>query len=254
MLGGLLARVVLTVVGVEATDAVMTARERDAHTAHGELVEVDGHTMHVAVSGSGDTTVVLLPGLGTAAPMLDFEPLTRELSTWATVAVVEPFGYGWSDATEDPMLPSDVAADVQKALDAAGVDGPVVMAAHSIGGLYAQAFADAYPERTVAVVGLDPTMPRTDDVLPASEKEEDPFADPIPASIELLARGGWVRVMQAIGGAGERPAWRDAASTDYLRGSGCARDVPLVGEHYVHHEHAAEISAQIESFLAECLG
>ncbi|GAA3809131.1 alpha/beta fold hydrolase [Cellulomonas soli] len=322
VLGGLLALVVLTVVGVKATDAVMTARERDAHAAPGELVEVDGHTMHVAVSGSGDTTVVLLPGLGTAAPVLDFEPLTRELSTWATVAVVEPFGYGWSDATDDPMLPSDVAADVQKALDAAGVDGPVVMAAHSIGGLYAQAFADAYPERTVAVVGLDPTMPRTDDVLPASEKEEDPFADPIPASIELLARGGWVRVMQAIGGddpqmfsgatqaqgyseenlalqttvsnwsavssnvvwqaahleeavdevrdltfspdvpvlvftadpAGERPAWRDAASTDYLRGSGCARDVPLVGEHYVHHEHAAEISAQIESFLAECLG
>ncbi|WP_197029908.1 alpha/beta fold hydrolase [Cellulomonas sp. URHE0023] len=321
VLGGLLAFVVVVVVGVKATDTVMTARERDAHRAPGELVEVDGHRMHLLVSGSGDTTVVLLPGLGTAAPVLDFEPLTRELSTWATVVVVEPFGYGWSDATDDPMLPSDVAADVQQALDAAGIDGPVVIAAHSIGSLSAQAFADAYPERTAAVVGLDPTMPRTDDFLPAAEKEEDPFADPVPASFEVLARGGWVRVVQAIAGddpqmfsgatraqgysaenlalqsaignwtglssnavwqaahledeveevrdlrfspdvpalvftadpVHERPTWRDAASADYLAGSGCARDVPLVGEHYVHHEHAAEISAQLESFLAECL-
>ncbi|WP_448630924.1 hypothetical protein [Cellulomonas soli] len=165
-------------------------------------------------------------------------------------------------------------------------------------------------------------MPRTEDLLPAAEKaaEGDPFADPIPVPLEVAARGGWVRVLQAIGGhdpqmfsgatsaqgyseenlalqstvsnwsaissnvvwqadhledavdevhdltfapdvpvlvftadpAGERPAWRDAASADYLRGSGCAKDVPLVGEHYVHHEHAAEISAQVESFLADC--
>lgn len=312
--------VLVALVGVKVTDTVMTARERDAHPAPGQLVHVDGHRMHVAVSGTGGPTIVLLPGLGTAAPVLDFEPLTRRLATWATVAVVEPFGYGWSDPTDGPMLPSDVASDVHDALAAAGVEGPYVMAAHSIGGLYVQAFADAYPEQTAAVVGLDPTMPRTDDHLPAAEREADAFADPVPTSLELLARVGGVRVLQALNGddpqmfsgatraagydaenlalqttvsnwsamssnviwqaahleeavrqvrdlhfapdvpvlvftadpAGERPTWRDAASADYLDGSTCARDVPLVGEHYVHHEHAEQIAQEVESFLAQC--
>lgn len=46
-------------------------------------------------------TIVLLPGLGTAAPILDFMPLATELSKTNRVVIVKPFGYGWSDITND---------------------------------------------------------------------------------------------------------------------------------------------------------
>jgi hypothetical protein len=45
-------------------------------------------------SGQGEETVVLLHGLGTGAPALDFKLLVDELSPFDKVVVIEPFGYG----------------------------------------------------------------------------------------------------------------------------------------------------------------
>jgi pimeloyl-ACP methyl ester carboxylesterase len=186
----------LVMVGVvKVADLGLTAAERRAHPAPGMLVDVGGRRMHVLVAGSGGPTIVLLPGLGTPSPVYDFEPLTEELSTWATVAVVEPFGYGWSDTTNTSMRPAEVASDLRAALAGAGVAGPYVLMGHSLGGLYVQAFADHYPGDTSAVVGIDPTMPRVVDDI-SRTTDVDPFADPIPWYLEALAWGGWVRVIQ----------------------------------------------------------
>ena len=122
--------------GVKVADVVLTARERADHPAPGQLVDVDGHKMHVHTTGQGDTSIVLLPGLAVPAPDLDFEPLVRELSGWATVTVVEPFGYGWSDVTDSSMLPRDIARDVHTALHAAGVKGPYVLMGRFPGFIY----------------------------------------------------------------------------------------------------------------------
>jgi pimeloyl-ACP methyl ester carboxylesterase len=190
----------VAIAGVKVVDVVLTHRERAAHPAPGTLVDVDGHQMHVQVSGAGEATVVLLPGLGTASPVGDFEQLTGHLSTWASVAVVEPFGYGWSDATDGSMRPAQMAEDMHDALTAAGVQGPFVLMAHSIGALSAQAFADRYPGEVAAVVGVDPSMPRTEDFAPAPEDGADPYASPLPWFVEPLARGGWLRVLQGVVG------------------------------------------------------
>ena len=36
--------------------------------------------MHITQAGEGETTIVLLPGLGEGLPSADFAPLIRELS------------------------------------------------------------------------------------------------------------------------------------------------------------------------------
>ena len=79
---------------------VMTTYEQKKYPAIGQLVEVDGKSMHVYTKGDGDNTIVLLSGHGTAAPALDFEPLIDELAKNNKVVVVESFGYGWSDITD----------------------------------------------------------------------------------------------------------------------------------------------------------
>ena len=134
---------------------------------------------------------MLLPGLGVPAPVLDFEPLTQELSQWARVTVVEPFGYGWSEGSDSPMLPGDVARDVHTALHGAGVPGPYVLMGHSLAGLYSQKFIETFPGEVSGFVGLDPTNPVT-----ASPPEDD-F---ISGVLTTLARLGGVRVAQAIRG------------------------------------------------------
>ena len=72
----------------------MVAYEQKKYPALGELVEVDGKNMHVYTKGEGPNTIILLSGLGTTAPVLDFEPLINEMSKSNKVVVVEPFGYG----------------------------------------------------------------------------------------------------------------------------------------------------------------
>ena len=189
---GVAVLVLVLLVGVmKVTDVAMTASERAANPAPGVMVDVGGRRMHVHTVGQGETSIVLLPGLGTSAPVLDFEPLTQELSRWARVTVVEPFGYGWSEGSDSPMLPGDVARDVHTALHGAGVPGPYVLMGHSIAGLYSQKFIETFPGEVSGFVGLDPTNPVT-----ASPPEDD-F---ISGVLTTLARLGGVRVAQAIRG------------------------------------------------------
>ena len=189
---GVAVLVLVLLVGVmKVTDVAMTASERAANPAPGVMVDVGGRRMHVHTVGQGETSIVLLPGLVTSAPVLDFEPLTQELSRWARVTVVEPFGYGWSEGSDSPMLPGDVARDVHTALHGAGVPGPYVLMGHSIAGLYSQKFIETFPGEVSGFVGLDPTNPVT-----ASPPEDD-F---ISGVLTTLARLGGVRVAQAIRG------------------------------------------------------
>ena len=189
---GVAVLVLVLLLGVmKVTDMAMTASERAANPAPGVMVDVGGRRMHVYTVGQGEASIVLLPGLGTSAPVLDFEPLTQELSQWARVTVVEPFGYGWSEGSDSPMLPGDVARDVHTALHGAGVPGPYVLMGHSLAGLYSQKFIEMFPGEVSGFVGLDPTNPAT-----ASPPEDD-F---ISGVLTTLARLGGVRVVQAIRG------------------------------------------------------
>ena len=189
---GVAVLVLVLLLGVmKVTDMAMTASERAANPAPGVMVDVGGRRMHVHTVGQGEASIVLLPGLGVPAPVLDFEPLTQELSQWARVTVVEPFGYGWSEGSDSPMLPGDVARDVHTALHGAGVPGPYVLMGHSLAGLYSQKFIETFPGEVSGFVGLDPTNPVT-----ASPPEDD-F---ISGVLTTLARLGGVRVAQAIRG------------------------------------------------------
>ena len=193
---GVAVLVLVLLLGVmKVTDMAMTASERAANPAPGVMVDVGGRRMHVHTVGQGDASIVLLPGLGTPAPLLDFEPLVQELSQWATVTVVEPFGYGWSEGSDSPMLPEDIARDTRTALHGAGVPGPYVLMGHSIAGLYSQKFIELFPDEVRAYVGLDPTNPVT-----ASPPEDDWQASFISGVLTTLARLGGVRVAQAIRG------------------------------------------------------
>ncbi|HWP68065.1 MAG TPA: alpha/beta hydrolase, partial [Rectinemataceae bacterium] len=63
---------------------------------YGRLVNVGGGEMHVFSMGSGEKTIVLLPGLGVSLPSAEFGPLMRKLAEKYTVVCVEYFGVGFS--------------------------------------------------------------------------------------------------------------------------------------------------------------
>ena len=83
--------------------------------------------MSIYVTGRGENTIVLLPGLGTAAPILYFMPLAQALARENRVVVVEPLGYGWSDTTKEARTVENTVEELRSALKAEGLDGPYVL-------------------------------------------------------------------------------------------------------------------------------
>ncbi|MCT2347282.1 alpha/beta fold hydrolase [Niallia taxi] len=182
---------------------IMTAYEQKSYPPKGELLEVDGKQMHVYTKGEGDNTIVLLSGLGTAAPTLDFEPLVNEMAKDNKVVVVELFGYGWSENTNKERTVKNIVGEIRTALKKANIPGPYILMPHSISGIYSMYFAYTYPEEVKAVIGIDPTLP----------KELDYFGESLPAMpkfLSLVSPTGLARLAVLINSKGFLPIAEEA--------------------------------------------
>jgi pimeloyl-ACP methyl ester carboxylesterase len=151
--------------------AVLTQYERTSTDPYGRRVAVEGGSVNVVDHAADGPTVVLLSGLGTPAPALDFGPLVRELDGYRVV-VVEGFGYGYADMAAPERTVENVSQELHSALEAAGVEGPYMLAGHSLAGFYILDYVNRYPGEVSAVVGIDTTVPAfaaDQDHAPAAE-------------------------------------------------------------------------------------
>lgn len=138
---------------------ICSSKEKELLVPLGELVEVNGHNMSVYTEGSGDKTLVFMSGSGTCSPILDFKSLYSLLSDDYKIAVVEKFGYGFSDVVDEDRNIDTILNETRMALKKAGIEGPYVLCPHSMSGLEALYWAQKYPEEVEAIVGLDMAVP-----------------------------------------------------------------------------------------------
>lgn len=173
------------------TSQIITTYEQEKYQPLGQLVDMDGKNMHVYTKGKGKNTIVLLSGLGTAAPALDFEPLINELSKNNKVVVVELFGYGWSDITNKERTVENIVGEIRTALHKSNIKGPYILMPHSISGIYSMYFANKYPNEIRAIIGIDPTLPKQLDYF-------DESAPTMPKYMSFLAPTGIARLAMYI--------------------------------------------------------
>ena len=156
---GIMALVFVVLLVVSASiNLVLTRQEKSRFRPYGHRVSVDGGSMNVWQNGHAGPTMVLLSGLGTAAPGLDFAPLIRQLRAY-DVIVVEGSGYGYSDMTARPRTVQNITTELHDALAKIGAPQPYILVGHSIAGFYMLSYAHRYPSQVSAVVGIDPTVP-----------------------------------------------------------------------------------------------
>lgn len=138
--------------------------------AYGQVVEVNGKNMTVEIFNQDleGPAIVLLPGWGCASPVLEFKPLAERLSDDYTVIIIEPFGYGLSDETDQERTVENITEELRQCILELGYEEYYLMG-HSIAGLYCLYWANAYPEEVKGFIGIDPSVPHmTDD-------ENEPF-------------------------------------------------------------------------------
>ena len=74
-------------------------------SAYGQEIEIAGIKMTADVKGQGNKpTIILLPGWGSASPILEFLPLAKALAENFCVITIEPFGYGLSDGNSTEQI------------------------------------------------------------------------------------------------------------------------------------------------------
>ena len=129
---------------------------------NGQLVNVDGHNIHIFRIGNIDNPkIVLMSGSGTVAPVYDFKILYEKLSKNFRVIVIEKFGYGYSDIFDSPADVDTIVSTQKKALDAIGENGPYILLPHSMSGIEALRWAQIYSDDVVAIIGNDMCTPLT---------------------------------------------------------------------------------------------
>lgn len=139
---------------------IRLTKESALRSPLGRMAEVDGHNMSVYIEGEGDTTLVFMSGGGTCSPILDFKSLYSLLRDDYKVAVVEKFGYGFSDVVDTDRDIDSILEDTRAGLAAAGLNAPYVLCPHSMSGLEALYWAQQYPDEVSAIIGLDMSVPR----------------------------------------------------------------------------------------------
>ena len=149
-----------------AVNQILTAVEKGKYKPPGVMVQVGGRGMHIYSEGSGEKTIVLLSGYGTGSPVLDFAPLTKELAKTYKVAVVENFGYGWSDKAKTPRTVQNIVEETRTALGEAGYKPPYILMPHSISGLYSLYYANTYPQEVAGIACIDTSVPEQFSGLP----------------------------------------------------------------------------------------
>lgn len=140
-------------------ETVREAQDRTAFAAPGDLVDVGGHRLHINCTGTGTPTVVLEAGLGEPSTVMAGW-IAPAVTRTTRVCAYDRAGKGWSDPAPEGADPLAVVTDLHTLLARHGETGPFVLAGHSSGGVYVQAYAATYPDDVAGLVLLD-AQPRT---------------------------------------------------------------------------------------------
>lgn len=135
----------------------LTLERRDIrrHPAPGQLIDVGGRRLHVVDKGIGSPCVVFESGLGCYS--LDWRRIASYVSTCTRTVHYDRAGLGWSDRGPRPRDANAAARDLNNVLLHLGVTEPLVLVAHSFGGIYARVFAQLYLDRVAGMVLIDPS-------------------------------------------------------------------------------------------------
>lgn len=123
------------------------------------FVEVDGHKLHVRLSGTakpGVPTVVFESGLG-SPPTDTWLSVRSDVAATTRTIAYDRAGIGASEPGPEPRSIKQLVAELRALLATLEAPPPYVLVGHSYGGAIIHAFAATYPKEIAGLVYVDPT-------------------------------------------------------------------------------------------------
>lgn len=145
-------------------------------------VAAGGRQLKLVCWGMGTPTVLLETG-GANIEEWTGSGIVDQLASRTRVCTYDRAGTGASDAAPNKRRDADDAvADTHALLDAAGVNGPLVLLGRSFGGMMVAHYADVMPQDVIGVVILDTPAPSAE----FTEKSEPGLVWDAPGNTEHL--------------------------------------------------------------------
>lgn len=149
---------ILMTIGI-VFQGIGASRDMKKYTAVGETYEIYGNKMHIYTGGKGDSTVVFHAGSGTPNPYVDFSMFYDRIGNETKYAVIDRFGYGYSDLTNRKRDIDNIVDENRKLLQKSGQEPPYILVGHSLSSLEVIRYAQKYPEEVKGIVLLDGGSP-----------------------------------------------------------------------------------------------
>lgn len=174
------------------------------------LINIGGRHLHLTCDGNKLPLVIFESGMGsTWESWLSIQP---HVAQFARVYSYDRAGLGKSDPAPTPRTCQNMVDDLRSLLDAAKVEPPYVLVAHSYGGMNVRLFASQYPQDILGMVLVDSVHEdrhiQFETVLSNDlmERQRNYLADPSRNSENI----------------------DEVASSDQLRAAKCKFDFPIV--------------------------
>lgn len=192
-LGGLFGLVFILAGAGFTYQTIATEQDQAAYPPPGQLVDVGGHRLHIQCVGAGSPTVVTESGLGGTS--LDWSLVQPSVAQTTRICTYDRAGFGWSEPGPSPRTSGRIVEELRSLLAGAGIAGPYVLVAHSVGGLHAQLFASRYAAAVAGLVLLDPTPAAyLASLEPAAQRDAAPPMDQL-RMLQLMQPIGLTRLL-----------------------------------------------------------
>ncbi len=164
-------------------------------------IDIGGRQIHLECAGSGSPTVILVSGYRNNAEIWTVEPgpgltpvfpaiagFTRVCAYDRPGTILDADNLSRSTAVPMPRTADAVVAELHATLATAGVAGPYVLAAHSLGGLFARLYTATYPADVAGLVLVNSWQEDLPSILgPEQWKDYLDIAGPPPPGTRILS-------------------------------------------------------------------
>lgn len=223
------------------------------------LVDIGGRSLYLECRGTGSPTVILIGGYRSSARYWTDDLLQPEAPRAmvlpgvasatrvcaydrpGTVASIGDEDFiSRSDPVAQPRTSTEVVEELHRLLQAAGIDGPYILAGHSLGGFFARLYAATYPDEVAGLVLVDAYSEMLEDVMPPDHWQ----------ALVRLNQGTGTDIVVPIPGYGDLETLPWGADNAVVRAAVAAHPLPPMPLAVLAHGKPFAVPADSQGFAA----